>query len=91
MNLDNFSVVGVFAILFLVQLVMGWVTGWLWRRFTYYPIDPEDLKAIRVLWFVFAPLGASLAFVSWLHDVIPGKHKSHWKPAGVRTVEEFIE
>jgi len=77
--------------LFLLHFVMGRVTGWLWQRFTYYPIAPDDLKAIRVLWFVFAPLGAALAFVNWLHDVVPGKHKSHWKPVGTRTLEEFIE
>jgi hypothetical protein len=88
---EQVSFIGIFALLFVIHFVVGQVTGWLWQRFTYYPIDFEDLKAIRVLWFVFAPLGASLAFINWLHDIIPGKHKSHWKPAGVRTVEEFVE
>lgn len=83
--------IGTFILLFSVHLLMAQVTGWLWQRFTYYPIAQDDLKAIKVMWFVFAPLGAALAFVNWLHDVIPGKHNSHWKPDAPRSLEEFLE
>jgi len=83
--------ISIFILVFGTHLLMGQVTGWLWQRFTYYPIALDDLKAIKVMWFVFAPLGAALAFVNWLHDVVPGKHNRFWKPESPRTLEEFLE
>lgn len=43
-----------------VYAAAGNITAALWQRFTPPTISEDDLKAVRMMWWVFAPIGLSL-------------------------------
>jgi len=69
--------------LFFLYLILGWIgyllagrlTAGLWNRWVPAALPDEEVQAIRILWWVFLPLGMFLYmndFVSWgLERLIP--------------------
>jgi hypothetical protein len=39
---------------------VGNITATLWQHFTHPAIASDDLKALRIMWWVFAPIGLAL-------------------------------
>lgn len=56
-------------------IILGYLTVFAWESVTLYPVPAEDVRAVRVLWWVFASLALALALMHLmdviLHQLVP--------------------
>jgi hypothetical protein len=59
------------AILVAIHAGGSQLAGVIWQSYSDHRIDELDMKAIRVLWFVFLPLGLATVVFAWLDITFP--------------------